>query len=182
MNNDVMEGAAELAFRDAVIPSWALSEVSVTITEGTRERSTLAGTFTTPSGSLDEAMAEVTLFPPSWDWLGENLIRAHYTPGTGSNKGSIVWNAQTCSGEVDLGPMNIHFVCDDTDDNDVFFYNARLLVSLNPTFNEDDAISVQLTFHAQPDEDGNVFRLGTGDVTQESVWNPETETTVPAES
>jgi len=173
-----MEGAAEVAFRDGIISADMLSEIAIVLNEGTRSRTTLAGTFTTPSGTLEESTATTTLYPPSWGWLGENIIRSRYNAPSGTqDEGNIIWNANNCSGVIDLGPLNIHFVCEDDDNKDVFFYNAQLQVNIAPTYNESDPLSVELVFHAQPDENGNVYRLGTGDLTHKSIWNPATEET-----
>lgn len=178
-----MGGVAELAFRDFTIPSDVLSETTVELAEGTRERTTLAGVFTRPSGTLETGMASVTLYPPSWGWLGENIIRSRYNaPTAPQTEGNIIWNAQTCAGSYDVGPLNIHFVCDDNDNRDVFFYNAQLVINVNPTYNNSDDIQVEMTFQAQPDDEGNVYRLGTGDLTAESIWDAASEETVPVTS
>jgi hypothetical protein len=181
--NTTMGGSAELAFRDKLVPADVLSEITVELTEGTRERTTLAGVFTRPSGTMDSAMATVTIFPPSWDWLGANIIESRYNaPTAPQTEGNIIWNAQTCSGTFDIGPLNIHFICDENDDRDIHFYNAQLVVNINSTYTNSDDLSVELTFHAQPDDDGNVWRLGTGDLTQESIYDVDTESTVPVTS
>lgn len=174
-------GPASMAFRDFVIPAAILSEVATTLTEGVRERRTLAGTFKKGSGTLDTAEAKATLFVPSMDWLGKNILRSKYNaPTAPQTTGNIVWNSETCA-TLDVGPVNIHYDCEGNDNNDVFFYNAQLQVNLEMMFNATDDLSVGLTLFAQPDENGNVFRLGTGDLTQESIWDPTTETTVPVD-
>lgn len=180
MNTDPMEGSVEIAFRDFLIPAAILSEATPNLAEGTRSRDTMAGTFTSPSGTLDESTVEVMLFPPSWGWLGENIIRSRYNEPSGTQtEGNIVWNASTCSGTYDVGPVNFHYVCEPNDDNDIHLFNAKLQITVNPTFNVSDALSVTLTFHAQPDENGDVYRLGTGDLTEPSIYDVETESTVP---
>jgi hypothetical protein len=178
MANLTLGGPASLAFKDFEISSQYLGEVSVNLEDGERERTTLAGTFSANSGTIENAEATVTLFAPSMDWLGENLLRGRYNDGTPT--GNIVWNVNNCSS--DIGPMNIHFECEDNDANDVHFYNASLRANIEATYNESDFIEVELVFHANPDEDGNVARLGTGDLTQESEWDVETEETVAVTS
>lgn len=175
---NVLSGPASIAFRNFVIPASLLSEVTVTIAEGERERETLAGTFRKGSGTLDEAQAVATLYVPSMDWLGENILRSKYTAGTGSLPGNVVFNSDTCSATVDAGPVNIHYECEEDDANDVHFYNASLRVNLEMTYNQEDDLTVELTFYGQPDDDGNIVRLGTGDLTQASVYDPTTEATV----
>lgn len=179
MNEDVLGGVVEVSFRDITIPAHLLGEPSVSIEEGTRERTTQTGVFRRGSGSLDTAEVTVPMYIPSWDWFGDNILRGRFNAGTGENAGNVIWNANTCSGTLDAGAVNFHYVCDSTDDNDVFFYNASLRVNINPTFATGEDLMVELTFHANPDEDGNVFRLGTGDLTQPSVWDAATEATIP---
>ena len=177
-----LSGPAEIAFRNFVIPSDVLSEVTVTITEGERERTTLAGTFRKPSGTLDEVQAVATLYVPSMDWLGKNILRSRYTAsdGTPVQGGQVLFSTDTCSATVDAGPVNIHYVCEDTDNNDIHFYNAELRVNMEMTYNNEDDLTVELTFYGQPDANGNVVRLGTGDLTQLSDYDAATQTTVPS--
>lgn len=178
MNEDVLGGVVEIAFRNFTIPAHLLGEPSISIEEGTRERTTQAGTFRRGSGTLDTAEITIPMYIPSWDWFGENIMRARYTAGTGENTGNVIWNANTCSGSVDAGKVNFHYVCDTNDNNDIFFYNASMRVNINPTFATGEDLMVELTFLANPDEDGNVYRLGTGDVTDESIYDVTTQTTI----
>lgn len=182
MNQDVLGGTVEIAFRNFTIPSYVLGEPEVNIEEGTRERTTQAGIFRKGSGSLDTAEVTIPMYVPSWDWLGENIIRSRYNPGTGTNPGNIIWNANTCSGTQDIGPVNFHYVCEEDDQKDFHFFNANLRININPTFAREEDLMVELSFYANPDEDGNVWRAGTGDLTGPSVYDVATESTVPLES
>jgi len=177
-NTTTLGGPASLAFRNFEIPASLLSEVTVTLTEGERERETLAGTFRKGSGTMEEAQATATLYVPNMDWLGENILRSKWTTGTGVLGGNIIFNSDTCSATVDAGPMNIHYVCEDNDDNDVHFYNAVLKVDLELNYTASDDLAVEITLFANPDEDGNVWRLGTGDLTAESIYDVATQATV----
>jgi hypothetical protein len=78
--------------------------------------------------------------------------------------------------------VNFHYTCDTNDANDIYFYNASALLNFNGTVNNTDDFSIEVTLYAEPDENGNVYRLGTGSLTAESVYDPETETTGPVES
>lgn len=173
-----LSGPATLAFRNFAIPADVLSEVVVTYSEKERERTTLAGTFKRGAGTVDESMVTATLYPPSMDWLGENILRAKYTSGTGSLPGNIIFNSDSCSATVDAGPVNIHYVCEDTDDNDVYIYNASLKINFEMTYNAEDDLTVELTFYANPDDDGNIMRFGTGNLTAASHYDVTTEATV----
>lgn len=179
---DVLSGPASLSFRDKTIPASMLSEITVTVSEKERERETLAGTFRRGAGTLDEVMAVATLYPPSMDWLGENILQARYSAGDSTFGGNIIFNSDSCSATADAGAVNIHFECEDTDDNDVYFYNASLRVNFEMNYTSDDDLTVELTFYGNPDDDGNVVRLGTGDLTQASVYDVTTQDTVPAGS
>jgi hypothetical protein len=175
----VLGGPADLAFADFNIPAHLIGEVEVVLEEGERERTTLAGTFTTNAGTIAEATATATIHVPSMEWLGENILRGRFNEGTPT--GNIIWNAEEC-GQTDMGPMNVHFRCDTNDANDVHFYNASVRANINATYNDSDVIEVELVFHANPDTNGNVARLGTGDLTQESIYDVDTESTVPVTS
>lgn len=180
MDDDVMGGVIEIAFRDFTIPSYLLGEPEVNIEEGTRERNTQAGTFSRGSGTLDTVEVTVPLYLPSWGWLGENILRSRYNaPTAPQTEGNVVWNASTCTGEYDAGPLNIHYVCEDLDNQDLHLFNARLKVNLNPTFATGEDLMVELVFSGNPDENGDVFRLGTGDLDALSYWDAETESTEP---
>lgn len=175
----VLGGPADLAFADFVIPAHLIGEVEVVLEEGERERTTLAGTFTTNSGTIAEATATATIHVPSMEWLGENILKGRFTAGTPT--GNLIWNTDEC-GQTDMGPMNVHFRCETNDANDVHFYNASVRANINATYNDSDVIEVELVFHANPDDNGNVARLGTGDLTQESIYDAATETTIPVTS
>ena len=181
MQPTVLGGPAEVALNETFIPAQLLSEVTVEITEGTRERSTLGGTFTRPSGVVETAMATFTLYLPSMDFL-KNIFPSRYNaPEAPQITGNVIISSDTCI-SADAGPVNIHFSCEDTDANDVYFYNAQAALNFNPTYSSGDDLTVEVTLYAQPDEDGNIVRMGTGDLTEVSIYDPETEETVPVTS
>lgn len=177
MNPSVLGGSAEVAINGITIPASLLSEVSVEFTEGTRERTTLGGTFTRPSGSLETAQAMFTLYLPSMDYL-KNIFPGRYNaPTAPQTSGNVILNSDTCS-ETDAGPVNIHYTCEGLDNNDVFIYNGLALLNFNPTYNATDDVTIEVTILAQPDADGNVARMGTGNLTALSYYDATTETTV----
>jgi hypothetical protein len=175
---NVLGGPAEVAINGTTIPAQLLSEVAVELTEGTRERETLGGTFNRPSGVFDTAQATFTMFLPSMDYLKDIFPDLYNTPSGGQTTGNLIFGTGSCSVRTG-GPVNIHYSCEDTDDNDIYFYNALAQLNFNPTYNATDDLQVEVTLLAQPDDDGNIARLGTGDLTQPSVYDPVTETTVP---
>lgn len=180
MNPVVLGGPAEVALNGTAIPPELLSEVNVELTEGTRERSTLAGNFSKPSGVLDTAQVQFTMYLPSIDYL-KNIFPDRYNAPAGNTTGNIIVGSNNCA-TVQGGPVNIHFTCEYTDANDVFLYNGLVQMNFNPTYNGTDDLTVEVTIFANPDDDGNVYRLGTGDLTQLSVYDPTTEETVPVAS
>ena len=179
--SQVLGGLADVSVNGITIPSMLLSEVTVELTEGTRERSTLAGNFTRPRGTIDTATATFTMYLPNIDYLKDIFPGRYNAPTAPQTTGNIIWDTDTC-GSVDAGPVNIHFTCSNTDDNDVHFYAGLLQMNFNPTYNNSDELTIEVTVHAQPDANGQVFRLGTGDLTAVSVYDPATETTVPVTS
>lgn len=181
MANSVLGGPAEVSLNGITIPASLLSEVNVEFTEGTRERETLGGTFTKPSGVLETAEVTFTLYLPSMDYL-KNIFPSRYNAPTGSKTvGNVVFNSDTCV-ESDAGPVNIHYTCEPLDNNDVFIYNGQALLNFNPTYNSDDDITIEVTIYAQPDEDGNIARMGTGDLANDSVYDAESGETELATS
>jgi hypothetical protein len=177
MQPTVLGGAAEVALNGITIPASLLSEVVVTLTEGTRERNTLGGTFTKPSGILDEANVVFTMYLPSMDYL-KNIFPNRYNAPSGSQtKGNVIFNSDNCA-EVDAGKVNIHFTCEELDNNDVFIYAGLAMLNFNPTYNSDDDLTIEVTIQAQPDTDGNIARMGTGNLTAKSYYDPATGDTV----
>ena len=174
-------GIADVSLNGITIPASLLSEVSVELTSATRERETLAGKFTRNAGVLDTAQATFTMYLPSIDYL-KDIVPSQYNAPTGGAQttGNIVWTNTTCA--VDETPVNIHFVCATTDDNDVYFPNASVSMNFNPTYNMSDELTIEVVVYGNPDENGVVARAGTGDLTAKSKYNPATEATVPATS
>lgn len=173
-------GKAEVSLNGITIPAELLSEITTDIAEGTRERTTLGGTFTRPSGNLDTAQATFTMYLPSMDYLKDIFPDVYNAPVAPQTSGNIVLGSSTCANRTS-GPVNIHFTCDVNDDNDVNFPNAQIGYNLGLTYNESDDLSVEVTVYGQPSTSG-VVRLGTGDLTEESIWDAATGTTVPVAS
>lgn len=173
----VLGGPAEVAINNVAIPASLLSEVSVELTEGTRERETLGGTFTKPSGTLETAQVMFTMYLPSMDYLKNIFPNRYNAPSGEQDTGNIIFNSDNCA-ETESGPVNIHYTCEPLDNNDVYLYNGVAQLNFNPTYNASDDLTIEVTIFAQPDDDGNIARLGTGDLTSDSYYDPLTEDTV----
>jgi hypothetical protein len=174
-----LEGAAEVAINETLIPASMLSEIAVEFEEGVRERTTLGGRFRKPSGVLETAEVRFTLYLPSMDYL-KNIFPGRYNaPTAPQTSGNLIINSDTCV-STDAGKVNIHWTCDENDGNDIYIYNGHAVLNLSMTINADDAVSVEVRILAEPDNSGNVARFGTGNLTAVSVYDPETETTVAA--
>lgn len=179
MANNYLGGAAEVAINESLIPAELLSEVAVEFTEGTRDTETLAGRFTQPTGMLDTAQATFTMYLPSMDYL-KVLFPDLHNAGSGERigEGNLIIGTGACL-TVDNTPVNIHYVCDGASDkNDVFIYNGRVQLNIALTFSTSDSLSVEVTVFAQPDDNGNVARIGSGDLTQDSYFDYATMKTV----
>lgn len=177
MQPTVLGGPAEVAINNIAIPASLLSEVSAEFTEGTRERETLGGTFTKPSGVLETAQVTFTMYLPSMDYLKHIFPNRYNAPSGSQTTGNVIINSDTCV-EVEAGPVNIHYTCEGLDNNDIHVYAGLAQLNFNPTLNASDDVTIEVTIFAQPDADGNVARLGTGDLTQPSYYDPTTEATV----
>jgi len=176
--NDELGGKMEIAMNELTIPASLLSEVSFDIAEGVRERATLAGTYSKPSGSQETNQAMFTLYLPSMDYLKTIFPGRYNAPSAPQTTGNVIVNADSCV-TTDAGPVNFHYTCDDNDNNDIHFYSASAQLNFNGTMNATDSLTIEVTLYANPDEDGNVVRFGTGDLDEESIYDAETETTVP---
>lgn len=173
----VLGGPAEVAINGITVPASLLSEVAVELTEGSRERSTLGGKFTKPSGVLETAEVRFTMYLPSMDYL-KNIFPGRYNAPSGEQTtGNIIFSSDTCV-ETDAGPVNIHYTCEPLDNNDVYIYSGVAALNFNPTYNADDDLTVEVTIYAQPDDSGNVARMGTGNLTNDSYYDATTQATV----
>ncbi|UNQ40948.1 hypothetical protein MPC38_06770 [Prescottella equi] len=178
MKPQTLEGPAEVAINGKVIPPTMLSEIVAEFVEGMRERTTLGGKFSRPSGVLDTAELRFTLYLPNMDYLKNIFPNRYNAPTSPQLTGNVILNP-TDSATTEAGPVNVHWTGKATDDDDIFIYNGEALLNFSATINADDAVSIEVKVLAQPDENGNVARLGTGDLTKASKWDAATEATVP---
>lgn len=169
-------GNWEVAVDNVLIDSELLGEMSVTYTEGTTEIQTQAGNFNIPNGRVDEATGTITLILPNMDYL-QVVFPDAYTAGTGTGTTGKIELGASCATPI-LHTINFHQVCASTDNDDIHVYGAYIQKSLEVTLSTDGAFELEIPFNAQKTANG-VMRLGTGDVTQASVYDVTTQSTVP---
>lgn len=181
MNESILGGAAELALGLNVIPPTLLGDITPNFTEGTRSSETLGGNRTTPSGRFDESTLAFTLFVPNMDYL-KNIWANLYNAASGSGtSGNLKFGTGSCAAKEPV-TANIHYVCDDNSNNDQHFFAVLPAMNWNPAINPTDGFSVEVTLYVQPNDDGDYFQLGAGDLTQETLWDAATQTWIPVGS
>lgn len=176
----ILGGEAEVAIGQSLIPARYLGDISPNFEEGTRESTTLGGTRTTPSGMLETSELTFTLYLPSMDFLKNIWEDIYNEPSAPQLTGNFVLGGGSCVMRTPK-PVNIHYTCDENSNNDVHIFAGIVAFNFNPTYNDSDGLSVEVTIYAQPTEDGTV-QIGTGDLTEPVLWDHETEDWVPVAS
>ena len=172
-------GTYEMSIGDVLIPAELLGDISPNYDEATAEADTQAGTRTTPLGKPETAELTFTLYLPSLDYL-KTLWEEAYSAGTGTQTtGNIIFGGNSCQSRTPL-PINIHPVCDKTDDNDIHIYAGLVKQTFNPTLSGTEVLNIESTIFMQPTSNGYI-RLGTGDLTQPSHYDVASESTVAGE-
>jgi hypothetical protein len=178
-------GKVDVSLNGVTIPAQYISDEGVvtTLTEGTREIATMAGTFTQPSGTYDEATVVFNVVLPSMFYL-KNIFPEQFDASTDRPlvAGRTTFGGNSCEIRENT-PVVVHYTCDPNSDNDVFVPNGSVQASIELTQNATDPVSVAITVNAQPDDTTGVIAwLGTGDLTQPTLWNPVTEEYEPVTS
>lgn len=176
MNQTLLAGTYEMSIGNVLIPAELLGDLSPNYDEATAEANTQAGTRTIPLGKPATAELTFTLFLPNIDYL-KVLWEEAYSAGTSpQTTGNIIFGKGSCETRTPL-PINIHNVCEDTDDNDIHIFGAIVKQTFNPTLSAGEVASIECTAFMQPTSDG-YLRLGTGNLTAPSHWDVATEATV----
>lgn len=181
-----MGGKASVSLNGVTIPSKYISDegVTTTINEGVREIPTLAGTFDQASGSYDDAMVEFVVTLPNMNYL-KNIFPDLYEPSVDRPNvaGQVSFGGDDCVTR-DNTPLVVHYECDDNSDNDIFVPSGSVLASIEMVQNATDPVTVAITVNAQPSEehDDKLIIVGTGDLTEPTLWNAETEEYEPIAS
>lgn len=161
-----------------VIPPKYIGEdgVSVTLTPGTRTITSLNGTTTVPSGTIDEATFTLPLLLPNMRYLGEvfpnNFVASNDRPTVA---GQTTIGGDDC-GTQESAKVVIHFVCDENSDDDIYIPEALITPDLSTTVNTTDGVVINVMGYAQPSTELNdgVARFGTGDLDEPTLFDENT--------
>lgn len=173
---NLMAGTYEMSIGDVLVPASLLGDLSPNYDEATAEANTQAGTRTIPLGKPATAELTFTLYLPSIDYLKTLWEEAYNAPTSPQTTGNIIFGKGSCETRTPL-PINIHNVCEDTDDNDIYIYGAIIKQTFNPNLSAGEVASIECTAYMQPTENGYI-RLGTGNLTAPSHYDTATESTV----
>lgn len=155
--------------------------VTVTMTPGTRAITSMNGTTTVPSGTIDEATFSFPLLLPNMNYLGD-VFPGSYTPSVDrpAIAGQTVVGGNDSCNEVNAKAV-IHFVCDDNSDNDIYIPAALINPDLSTAINNTDGVMITVMGYAQPatELNGGVARYGTGDLTEPTLFDATSGTYEP---
>lgn len=183
MATKYMGGKVDVSLNGVTVPAHFLSDegVTTTLTEGTREVATMAGTFSRPSGTYDEATVVFTVVLPDMNFL-KNIFPDMYVPSSDrpTVAGRVTFGSSECATREST-PVVVHYSCEENSDNDVFVPEGLVQATVEMTQNASDPVTVEITVNAQPSDDynGAIAWLGTGDLDEPTVWDPVTEQYVP---
>lgn len=173
MATTYMGGKVDVSLNGVTIPAQYLSDegATTTLTEGTREIPTMAGTFKQASGTYDEAMIVFNVTLPSMNYL-KNIFPDMYTASSDrpTLAGRVAFGGEDCTVRENT-PVVVHYTCDENSDNDVYVPNGAVQASIELVQNASDPVTIEVTVNAQPDDDGVIAYLGTGDLTEPTLWN-----------
>ena len=181
MATSYMGGKVDVSLNGITIPATLISDegVTTTLTEGTREIATMGGTFTQASGTYDESTVVFNVVLPNMNYLGV-LFPDQYTASTDrpTIAGQTIFGGDSCSVRANT-PLVVHYTCDPNSDNDVFIPNGAVLASIEMVQNASDPVTVAITVNAQPDDNGVIAILGTGSLTERTLWDAAAEAYEP---
>lgn len=181
MATSYMGGKVDVSLNGITIPATLISDegVTTTLTEGTREIATMGGTFTQASGTYDESTVVFNVVLPNMNYLGV-LFPDQYTASTDrpTIAGQTIFGGDSCSVRANT-PLVVHYTCDPNSDNDVFIPNGAVLASIEMVQNASDPVTVAITVNAQPDDNGVIAILGTGSLTEPTLWDAAAEAYEP---
>ena len=166
------------------IPAELLADsVEVSGDEGSVSSETFAGTFTQPSQTYEEPQVTFTMV------MTPELMRLVYpeisdpSVDRPSIAGQTVFGGSACTVNEEA-KLVIHWTCDENSDNDWFFPSVMLSQNFSATFSPGEVLTVPVVGHIQPsgDFDGALVIVGTGDLTEPTLFDETTGTYEPVGS
>lgn len=179
MATTYMGGKVDVSINGITIPAQYLSDegVTTTLTEGTREVPTMAGTFRQPSGTYDEAMVMFNVTLPNMNYL-KNIFPDMYIASSDrpSVAGQVSFGGDDCTTRENT-PVVVHYTCDANSDNDIYVPNGAVQASIELVQNVTDPVTVAISAYAQPSDehDGKIAILGTGSLAEPTLWDAAAE-------
>lgn len=173
-----LSGKVDVSLNGVTIPAQLLSDdgVTTTLTETVREISTMNGTIRQATGVYEEANLTFNVVLPNMNYM-KNIFPDLYTASTDrpTTAGRITFGGNACQVRENT-PVVVHYTCQANSDNDIYLPNGSVTASVEIVQNLEDAVTVEVTVEAQPDDDGVVAYAGTGSLTGETLWNAATGT------
>ena len=173
---------------ETIDPQFLADEASeITITEGTTEIDSQAGTLNIPNGSFDELSMTVTVHLPSARFLGKlfpNLFTAanfNYGDGEDNETGVTKFFAPGVCSRRDPVPVVLHNACDTNSAQDIRVPQGLLSTTIDATIHIGDPIDIDLTVQPLPGTDATVgaVEFGGDSLDAPTLWNPETQAYEP---
>lgn len=158
------------------IPAELLADsIEVTGDEGTVSNETFAGTFTKPSETYDEPQVTFTIV------LSTELLREVYPELSEPSidrpeiAGQTVFGGNECTVR-EPAKLVIHWTCDGNSDNDWYFPEVLLSQNFTATFTPGEVLTIPIVGHIQPSQElnGGLVRIGTGDLTEPTLFDAAT--------
>lgn len=180
-----LTGKVDVSLNGVTIPAKYLSGddgVVTTLTETVKETPTMAGTVRQSTGTYEEANVAFSVVLPNMNYL-KNIFPDMYTASSDrpTVAGRIAFGGDECIARENT-PVVVHYSCQENSDNDIYIPSGSVTASVEITQNLSDPVVVMITVQAQPDDDGVFAYAGTGDLDEETIWDPETEAYVPISS
>lgn len=179
MQETYQSGTVEVAVGTGVISPDRLGDVTVNYVEGTRTGEPLSGTVIVPSRRFEERTITFPLFLRGIDELG-TLWPEYYNAAAGASGGNLVFSTGNCA-VPGLQVINIHPVCEASSKAD-FHAWGNVSITWNPTYNASDLLQTEVTIYGQNSAAGVSHQIGSGDLTQDTLWDATTQTWVAVTS
>lgn len=179
MQNNYQSGTVEVAVGTGVISPDRLGDVTVTYTEGTRTGEPLSGTVTVPSRRYEERTITFQLFLRGIDEL-QALWPEYFNAAAGASGGNLVFSTGNCQ-VPGLQTINIHPVCEPNSTKD-FHAFGNVSITWNPTYNASDLLQTEVTIYGQNSAEGISHQIGSGDLTQDTLWDATAQAWTPVTS